>query len=422
MSDSRAGAAIEAAHQAMRQGRPDEAARHWERVLQLFPEHPDALFHLGQHALFRKDPARARSLLERAAARAPQQPAILLNLSFVSKATGDAEGEMAALIRALTIDPYFYPALLAKAALLERLGRRRQAAQDYKHALTILPPDEKHPAPVQAQIRHAREVVAKNAAAVEAHVRQRLAPLVQKHAGAKLGRFEECRDIALGRAKIQHQAPQMLHFPRLPEIGFHDRDDFPWLADLEAGSEIIRDELLALLREENPGLKPYLQHPDGAPLNQWAELNRSPRWSAYFLWEAGTRIEAHCAKFPRTAAIVERLPLCDQPGFAPTVNFSILTPKTRLPPHTGDVNTRLIVHLPLIIPPKCVFRVGNESRPWRFGEAWVFDDTIDHEARNDSDQLRAILMLDIWNPALSLAERDLVTALLAAQREYYGVG
>jgi aspartyl/asparaginyl beta-hydroxylase (cupin superfamily) len=49
----------------------------------------------------------------------------------------------------------------------------------------------------------------------------------------------------------------------------------------------------------------------------------------------------------------------------------------------------------------------------------VFDDTIEHDARNDSDQLRAILIFDTWNPYLSVAERELVCALLAAQREYY---
>jgi aspartyl/asparaginyl beta-hydroxylase (cupin superfamily) len=96
-----------------------------------------------------------------------------------------------------------------------------------------------------------------------------------------------------------------------------------------------------------------------------------------------------------------------------------LTPGARIPPHTGVTNTRLIVHLGIAVPDRCSFRVGNDTREWRRGKAWVFDDTIEHEARNDSDRTRVVLIFDIWNPYLSAAERDLVCALLAAQREYY---
>ncbi len=51
-------------------------------------------------------------------------------------------------------------------------------------------------------------------------------------------------------------------------------------------------------------------------------------------------------------------------------------------------------------------------------EAWVFDDTIEHEAWNDSDELRIILIFDVWNPFLSEAERELITAMLHAQNEF----
>ena len=88
--------------------------------------------------------------------------------------------------------------------------------------------------------------------------------------------------------------------------------------------------------------------------------------------------------------------------------FSILKPRTRIPPHTGTSNTRVTVHLPLIVPPGCRFRVGADTREWREGEAWAFDDTIEHEAWNDSDQPRAILIIDAWNPLLTEAEREVV--------------
>jgi aspartyl/asparaginyl beta-hydroxylase (cupin superfamily) len=100
--------------------------------------------------------------------------------------------------------------------------------------------------------------------------------------------------------------------------------------------------------------------------------------------------------------------------------FSVLQPKTRIPSHTGVSNTRLVVHLPLILPPDCRFRVGNETRAWRDGEAWVFDDTIEHEAWNDSDRPRTILIFDIWSPYLSAAERELIARVTAAADAFNG--
>jgi aspartyl/asparaginyl beta-hydroxylase (cupin superfamily) len=96
----------------------------------------------------------------------------------------------------------------------------------------------------------------------------------------------------------------------------------------------------------------------------------------------------------------------------------LLDARTHIPPHTGVTNTRLTVHLPLIVPPGCRFRVGGEIREWQTGTAWVFDDTIEHEAWNDSDAPRAILIFDIWNPQLTEVERDLVREATVALAQY----
>jgi aspartyl/asparaginyl beta-hydroxylase (cupin superfamily) len=83
-------------------------------------------------------------------------------------------------------------------------------------------------------------------------------------------------------------------------------------------------------------------------------------------------------------------------------------------------NFRLVVHLPLIVPPGCGFRVGGETRQWRIGEAWVFDDTIEHEAWNDSDQTRIIFICDIWSPRLSPDERAVIGEIIAATDAFNG--
>src|SRR3546814_10294056 len=86
----------------------------------------------------------------------------------------------------------------------------------------------------------------------------------------------------------------------------------------------------------------------------------------------------------------------------------MLRPHTRIPPHTGVTNSRAIIHLPLIVPAECGFRVGGETREWVEGRPFAFDDTIEHEAWNDSPAMRAVLIFDVWNPHLTEEEQGIV--------------
>jgi aspartyl/asparaginyl beta-hydroxylase (cupin superfamily) len=238
------------------------------------------------------------------------------------------------------------------------------------------------------------------------------------NSGESLSRFEECMDIVAGTKRVYNAEPVQVHYPQLPAIPFFDRSYFPWMETLEAGTETIRKELQVLLDEGLPGFKPYVQYAPGTPENQFKPLNHSDSWSSLWLWKDGQPQHEAMARCPATTAILEQLPLADQPDFAPTALFSALAPRTRIPPHTGSTNTRLLVHLPLVLPGPAGFRVGNEVREWRMGEAWAFDDTIEHEAWNDADATRVIMIFDIWNPLLSAAERELVSALLGTHRDW----
>jgi aspartate beta-hydroxylase len=411
---------VQLALDAMRAGRMDEAVRNWEAVRAIAPAHPQALFHLGRYALLRNNPARARELFEQAASADPDSPVLPLNLSYAYRDLGDGQCEMDAIVRALTIDPYFFPALLAKGQLLERSGQGRKASQVYKNLLLIVPPESEIPPDLQEPLRHARDVVHENTLALEKLLASRLDAIRHRHSNENLHRFDECLDIALGKKKTFTQQPSMLLFPGLPAIQFYDITHFPWLNSLEAASREIREELVAVMKEDSQGFQPYVSHPDGSPVNQWKELNKSPRWSTYFLWKDGVRQDDACARCPRTAAASEAIPVLDDtPNFGPTIMFSVLAPHTHIPPHSSVTNARLVTHLPLIVPPGCRFRVGNETRPWEEGKAWVFDDTFEHEAWNDSDEYRVILMIDVWNPHISLAERELVSTLLNGMRDYF---
>lgn len=382
-------------------------------------ESAEALKGQSLEAMKRGDANGALALLERAAALDAQDPEIPLNIALAHRLMGDYEKALMAIEAALARDPYSFMALLSKGALLERLGRNKEAARVYKDALGIAPAPERRTPQIAAPLARAEQVVKQNADALAAFLRTRTQDVRNAAGAADLTRAEECLAILAGQKKAYQQEPSLLHFPKLPPLTFYPRDHFGWLERLETATPVIKGELEAALAQDQEKFHPYIQYGPGAPLAQWSELNNSRAWSTMHLWRDGKRFDENCARCPQTAALVESLPLAVQPGYGPTVMFSALAPHTTIPPHTGSSNTRLICHLALIVPPKCRFRVGNDVREWREGEAFVFDDTIEHEAWNDSDQVRAVLIIDVWNPFLTEAERAMVCAMGKALQDYY---
>jgi aspartyl/asparaginyl beta-hydroxylase (cupin superfamily) len=228
-------------------------------------------------------------------------------------------------------------------------------------------------------------------------------------------RFARALDIAAGRRKLYVQRPTVFTYPELPNVQYYDTADFPWVAGVEAATAAVRDELQALLSADGlAGFRPYIQAKDGAVrLDTNKGLVENKDWSALFLSENGRPDERLISRCPKTWEILQQAPLVDIPGWGPTVMFSLLKAGARIAAHTGMFNTRLVCHLPLIVPPGCHFRVGNEVREWREGKLFIFDDTIEHEAWNDSNEDRVVLIFDIWRPELSEQERRELTALFA---------
>ncbi len=399
------------ASEAWEEGRREDSAALLEAIVAADPRHLAALNTLAMIALNGGDSAGARHWLERAVTVEPAAAAIWFNLYQAHDLAGDAGQGMASLDRALEIDPYYVPAVLMKADLLARLGRTAEAIQMFRAILAVGPNADALPEP-------ARRALAGGIALVEAEDRARAealaAPLSAIRTAfpeADLGRAMAYAEQRTGRRKVYVQQPVGGHFPYLPAIEFFAREHFPWFAALEARTGEIREELLAVLGGPGEGLRPYVAFDATQPVNQWAELNHSRRWSAYFFWEDGVRNDANCARCPATTVLLESLPLLDLPGKGPTAMFSILEPGTRIPPHTGSNNVRATVHLPLVVPEGCGFRVGAETRALEPGLAWAFDDTIEHEAWNESEAPRAILILDTWNPLLTEAERAAVRVI-----------
>jgi aspartate beta-hydroxylase len=390
---------------AWQQGRHAEASELLEALIGQEPDHLAARNTLALIAINARDAAAAIRHLERAVAIEPAAPGIWFNLYQAHDLSGDADTALASLDRALSIDPYFVPAVLKKAELLERLGRSEEALAMYRALIAATPAD----LPEAARLALAPAIAAVRAddEARAAAIAGPLGQVEKAYPEADFSRAKAYAEQRTGRRKVYVQQPVGGHFPYLPALEFFPDEHFPWFAALEAKTDEIRAELLALLAARG-GFRPYVAFDPTQPVNQWAELNHSPRWSAWFFWEDGVRDAAHCARCPATAAALAAAPLLDLPGKGPTAMFSILEPRTRIPPHSGSNNVRTTVHLPLMVPPGCGLRVGAETRVPVVGKAWAFDDTIEHEAWNDSDELRAVLILDVWNPLLSEAERAAV--------------
>ena len=411
---------IQAAKAAGAAGHSREADELLVRAAQLAPDHPAVLNELGLRMMGRGEALKARELFERATLADPSHPALWSNLASSLHALSLPQQEMQAIERALALEPHHLTALLQKGALIEERGDARGAARIYRHALATVPPDATPPAALGAALEHAREAVRRDDAALAGAIEQRLTALRERGRGSRCPRVDRCIDLLTGKRSRYAPQPTFLYVPELPAIEFFERAEFPWLDAIEEATEDIRAELARVLASDQAGLQPYVAYGDGVPLDQWRELNKSRRWSAYFLWNEGVPQPEHLARCARTAEVLTRAPLCDVPEHGPNGFFSILDARTRIPAHTGVTNARLTVHLPLIVPPGCGFRVGSETREWIPGKAWVFDDTIEHEAWNESNAPRAILIFDIWHPDLSEDERNQVRATIEVIAGYYG--
>ncbi|MFL6657295.1 MAG: aspartyl/asparaginyl beta-hydroxylase domain-containing protein [Massilia sp.] len=410
-----------AAVQAARAGDEDTAGRAWGRILALDAHDELALTSVGKRAFKQGDLAGARDAFTRLVQAHPQVVQGWLSLALVGQRSGDEDLEESSLTGALRADPGDLLALILRANMFERQGQRHKAASTYGAVASVAPPLEQLNPDLRASVRHAWEYRHHYNGDFGAFIDRFLEGSYQERDGADLRRFREAVDIMLERKRRYDSQSMMFHYPGLLPQPFFDRADFPWLDALEAGTDAIRAELLQVLAREQD-IVPYMNIADDHPHNQFAELNKSPRWSAFHLMADGKPVAGNAEQCPQTMALLGGAPQPDQPGRTPTAMISLLKPKTRIPAHVGVSNVRLVTHLPLIVPPGCGFRVGNETRSWEPGKAFVFDDTIEHEAWNDSHQLRVVLIFDIWHPQLSVAERAMITALTAGINEFRGGG
>jgi aspartyl/asparaginyl beta-hydroxylase (cupin superfamily) len=376
----------------------------------------DQLDRMAGEAFGRSDFASARAALEQLLVVRPTDVGAAFGLAIACRALGDGDAKLAAINRVLTGDPGHLLALMMKGDHFDQAGDGRSAHAFYQAVLNRASVSSSLPPAARDAVRRAAAQVERYKREFEARL---MATVVQAgfDPAAPSGRFGHALDLMFGRRQIYPQAPTGFYFPELPQRQFFERSEFPWLAAFERETSAIRAELEAMMREAD-AFSPYLETLDNRPPGEFDTLRDNADWGAYYLIRGGTVVPEAAARFPATMAALDSVPLCRALGRTPSVLFSRLVRHTRIPAHHGQVNARLICHLPLIVPPGCGLRVGNETRAWVEGETLIFDDSIEHEAWNNSDRTRVVLLFDIWRPELSAEERGLVAALLSSVGDY----
>jgi aspartyl/asparaginyl beta-hydroxylase (cupin superfamily) len=374
----------------------------------------------GVNALRAGRAAEARAHFESVLVDAPEDPTHHLALAYACQALGDSAAALASADRVLALAPSNLQALSLKAEMLAQQGSDR--AVDFFQAVLKASEhiDGELPVEFERLIARAQQFTRDFNEALAERMRHRIDTLTVLARGPVSARFAQSVDLLCGARRLYPSAPRLYQFPELPVVQFFDVSSFEWVEEFELATDSIRTELLGLLARTKAPEVPYLQHDPRRPQLRRDPLVGSTDWGAIFVWKDGVLVEDVAASCPRTVEALERVPLVRTPGRSPNVLFSLLQPGTHIKPHHGFVNTRLIGHLPLIVPPHCGLRVGNEVHQWEPGKVVLFDDTIEHEAWNRSDSIRVVLIFEVWRPELTPEERDAVNAVFQGVDEIRG--
>ena len=364
----------------------------------------------GMQALGARDVATAATLLRQGAEGNPPEDFPWLGLANAELALGQAAAAEAAIDSQLARANRDVGALLLKGLLRERSGDARAATSFYRTAQAQMAFDGRIP-PELAQL--------------EAHARAFLGNATDNftdHLLAELGdnlspAMREAVDLLTGRREIDLQQPTMFYYPGLPQRRFYDPADFPWFDAMLAHVPAMQQELAAVIANGDAGFDPYVRHnPDRpAPANHLLERKD---WSAFYFWRDGSVVAENAARCPATMAALEQAPLPHVSGRSPNAHWSSLLPGTHIKPHCGMLNTRLICHIPIMTAPDCWLRVGSETRGWEPGVPLVFDDSIEHEAKNAGPQRRVVLLFEIWRPEVPEEDRAAIARIFQAIGSY----
>ncbi|MEO0499109.1 MAG: aspartyl/asparaginyl beta-hydroxylase domain-containing protein [Pseudomonadota bacterium] len=179
----------------------------------------------------------------------------------------------------------------------------------------------------------------------------------------------------------------VIRYSRLPDLRTFPADMFDWTDLSKADWQTIRDEF----QERSVGDASFRSISELSPDHEG--LNPEGRWHSAVLHGYGIRVDQNCARYPKTAAIVEKIP-----GLYSAM-FSVQQPGCELPSHVGVTKGVLTCHLSLDVPDgDCAILVEGERHDWREGDWFIFDDTRRHEAWNRTADRRINLLVHVKRP------------------------
>ena len=180
------------------------------------------------------------------------------------------------------------------------------------------------------------------------------------------------------------QRPVSKYVKGLTSKPWHNKADHPFVAKLEKGVNKIKHELLYNLEHRK-------HHFTGETEN----LHVGGEWTELRIKSSGLGWTKYTEYFPDTMKVIAD---CGQEFVS--IKFSSIKPGTHIRTHTGPSNERLRLHLTLIHSGGARIRVGTEWRTWQEGKAILFDDSWEHEVIHTGEDVRVVLIMDIWHPEL----------------------
>jgi aspartate beta-hydroxylase len=390
-----------------------------QALLALDPVNADSLT-LRAAALMAADKPDAAVDLLLATASVDASPRVLGTLAMCQVAADDLSAAVQTFRAALAKRPEDFVSRLAYAESLENLGKADEALPEYFRAVNAaqqqgrwLSDASTGPA-MRERVKRAMDVI--DAGRLDLFQRV-LQPHINAFGPDSMTRVSKALQVYLGAqaesARDPRQRPKFFWMPDVPGTPLFGGGQFDWYPVLQAATPAIQEELGEVL-EGSSKLEPFLQIDSKHAEEEYLAGDAQSRsWDAYFFYRHGKHFDETRATCPKTSSILALLPLTRIADHAPEVLFSVLAPQTHIKPHYGVTNTRVVTHLPLMIPQgDCRLVVGGVPHPWQEGRCVTFDDTFLHEAWNRTDQRRVVLILDTWNPHLAAEECIALKALV----------
>jgi aspartyl/asparaginyl beta-hydroxylase (cupin superfamily) len=382
-------------------------------VMQIDRQLLEAEAHRGIDALQGGDFVAARDAFGKVTASGDASAQAWLFYAQACEGLDDRERGVLAIEQVLSLDSLNPFAMLMKGDIVAKSGDERAAVSFYRMGIRQASRLQELPGDLGERLQRAEAAVAVAEARFERQLEQALA---ERGITDVSPRFAEALAIAKGKQPVYLQEPTSFYFPGLPQAPWYSRETFPWVTELEAAVPQMRAEVGQVLADEQ-GHVPYVQE-DSDRASRGHSLLNDARWSAFHLWKDGEPVEENARRCPFIMRLLEVLPIPVIKRRSPMALISILRPGTHIPPHHGMLNTRLMCHIPLVVPAGCRLRVGAETRDVVEGRAMIFDDSFEHEAWNDGVSARAVLLFEIWRPEISEEEKLALTAMFEGVTGY----